>query len=676
MNTVVSRPTRLLPPVVEDSRMHVRPRPALGTIVRVLLAACLLLMTAGAQQAVAARVQESSPTAAVAGAAQSGSPDTASSSAASGAAASPATQSAVQAAPAVSEAPATVAPAQPAPASPPSSDSSTGAEQANPSAPLPQVNAPEPPPASRVDLYGGYAFLKPSGSIGIYSFQQNNVGYIVSGTGYFTRHIGVQFEFAHSQNDLGTTGPAQPPPFVQLGGTTDCFSTAEAGPVYRFFVGSHLSPFVHVVGGGAKVGGPKFQQCTWGYGVTTGLGVDYVVPKFNDHLAVRVVQADYEYMHVDHGAIQQYDLDGGTATVNALRLSAGLVVRLGEMQPKLDQSLACDVNPAEVYSGERVTVSAVTRNYNPKLQYAYRWELSGGKVDGFGPSVFIDTTGMAAGAYTAVAHVSKTAKSKQVAQCSVSFTIKPSPAPTLKCSANPTTVNPGDPSTITSYATSIAQRKLTYSYSASAGQIGGRDQTTQLHTDGVPPGMITVTCRVQDDLGQTAQATTEVTVSAPPVPAAPKAQQLCTVTFNRDAARPARVDNEGRACLDDIALTLQHQPEARLVLVGNHADTEVDGQIVAAERAINTRAYLSKEKGIDPSRVDLRTGSEPGKQVDTYLLIPGAVFDQPTEGRIDESKITIHGQQYATPQPAPRPKARRRSQQTGIVGEGVSKPPR
>jgi hypothetical protein len=127
--------------------------------------------------------------------------------------------------------------------------------------------------------------------------------------------------------------------------------------------------------------------------------------------------------------------------------------------------------------------------------------------------------------------------------------------------------------------------------------------------------------------------------------------------------------------LDDIALTLQHQPEARLVLVGNHAASEADGQILAAERAINTRAYLSKEKGIDPSRVDLRTSSEPGKQVNTYLLIPGAVFDQQTEGRIDESKVKIHGQQYAMPGQTSVPR-QRRHQKTGIVGEGVSRPPK
>ena len=37
----------------------------------------------------------------------------------------------------------------------------------------------------------------------------------------------------------------------------------------------------------------------------------------------------------------------------------------------------------------------------------------------------------------------------------------------------------------------------------------------------------------------------------------PKPQTLCSLTFYRDTKQPVRVDNECRACLDDIALTLQ-----------------------------------------------------------------------------------------------------------------------
>ena len=50
---------------------------------------------------------------------------------------------------------------------------------------------------------------------------------------------------------------------------------------------------------------------------------------------------------------------------------------------------------------------------------------------------------------------------------------------------------------------------------------------------------------------------------------APEASSLCSISFERDAKRPQRVDNEAKACLDDITLTLQRSSDAKLVLVGN-----------------------------------------------------------------------------------------------------------
>jgi hypothetical protein len=560
--------------------------------------------------------------------------------------------------------PATPAPeTQAAPSSPSSSSSAAPAQQPDIPGQYIQTNTPEPKPASRVDLYGGYSYLIPRGTIGIYSFQNIPTGYQFSAAAYVSHHFGMQLEFAHSYQQIGTTGISPGPPYVQLGDTTGCFYNAEAGPVYRFFLGQHVSPFVHVLGGGAKVGGPKFQTCEWGYGITAGGGLDYIVPKFHRHLALRV-QEDYEYMHVDQGPLTEFDLSGGVDNVNATRLSAGIVLRLGEMEPRLDKSLICSANPQEVYSGERVVVVANASNYNLRDKYYFRWQLSGGKIIGTGPDVFIDTTGLAAGTYTAVAHVSTKEKtSRQIAQCTSSFSVKDSPLPTIRCSADPTTVNPGETSIITSYATSIAARQLLYSYAASAGQIDGSKESTVLQTNGAPPGVITVTCQVKDDLGRTAQATTQVTVSAPPLPPAPKPQKLCTLYFVRDQRRPARVDNEARACLDDIALTLTNQPDSRLVVVGEHDVNEPEGQELAAERVVNTRAYLSKEKGIDPSRVDIRTSATPGRDVETYLLAPGAVFDQPMGDAVDESKVPVHGQQYAKP-----------ISRKPFHGEGVSRP--
>jgi len=76
--------------------------------------------------------------------------------------------------------------------------------------------------------------------------------------------------------------------------------------------------------------------------------------------------------------------------------------------------------------------------------------------------------------------------------------------------------------------------------------------------------------------------------------------------FDRDKQRPDRVDNEAKGCLDDVALTLNRETSAKLLIVGSHADKETNHD--SAIRAMNAAEYLTKEKGIDPARLDLRIG--------------------------------------------------------------------
>ena len=144
-----------------------------------------------------------------------------------------------------------------------------------------------------------------------------------------------------------------------------------------------------------------------------------------------------------------------------------------------------------------------------------------------------------------------------------------------------------------------------------------------------------------DDKGQSASATTSVNVIAPPPPPpppAPLASSLCPVSFERDEIRPTRVDNEAKACLDDIALNLQRSTDAKLALVGNEDDKEqaaeakeaklkprVQKPSDAVERAVNTKQYLVNEKGIDPSRIMLYTGTDDAKTVTSTLIPAGAV---------------------------------------------------
>jgi hypothetical protein len=156
-----------------------------------------------------------------------------------------------------------------------------------------------------------------------------------------------------------------------------------------------------------------------------------------------------------------------------------------------------------------------------------------------------------------------------------------------------------------------------------------------------------VTCNVVDDLGQTATSTTTVEITAPVAPVASQTQQLCSISFARDKKRPVRVDNEAKGCLDDIALTLNQQADAHLIVVGNFTPKEKEA--AAAERTLNARQYLTKEKGIDPSRIEVRIGTTPGQTVDDILVPAGAVYNNIDTHPFDESSIVRHGQAYGVP---------------------------
>ena len=238
-------------------------------------------------------------------------------------------------------------------------------------------------------------------------------------------------------------------------------------------------------------------------------------------------------------------------------------------------------------------------------------------------------------------------KPGQMADCSADFTVKAFEPPTIGCSANPSTVNPGDSSTITANGVSPQNRPLTYSYSATAGTVSGTTGTATLSTAGAAPGPITVTCNVVDDKGQTASQTTTVTVIAPAATVAPKptSTSLCSISFARDTRRPTRVNNEGKACLDDLALNLQRSTDAKLYLTGNETSTESTPARhskkkpadLAAERAVNTKDYLVKEKGLDASRIVVQTGTAGDQTVTTTLVPAGA--DAPTGTSVDESAV-------------------------------------
>jgi hypothetical protein len=521
------------------------------------------------------------------------------------------------------------------PPQPTQDQSSSSAPAAAPAAQAPAAStAPQAPYASRIDIFAGYSYLAPHGSVtipggnligvsGPLTYSAVNLGAIGSGTYYFNRYVGAQAEVS-----------------VHPDGNNDGATVTSGGIVFRYPT-EDVTPFVHFEAGAVRLGGPFKQPYTWGPSLTAGGGLDYGI---GHHLAIRVFQADYQYYHVNFGPQNPYPT-GGRANLDVVRLSAGLVYRMGSITPPPPVTYQCAASPASVYPGDPVTVTGTATNLNPKKNGTYSWTGNNGvKVTGDSTTGAVDTNGLNPGSYTVTGHVSQGQKAGQFADCTANFEVKQFEPPTISCSVNPTTLKPGDSATVTAQGVSPQNRPLTYTYSTSAGQVSGNNTTATLSTSGAPAGPITVTANVADDKGQTASTTCTANIEQPPPPPQPKTQTLCSINFDRDKRRPARVDNEAKACLDDVALNLQRQSDATAVVVGDSATDEKQGPKLAAQRAVNTKDYLVKEKGIDASRVQVRTGSEAGKQVQNYLVPSGANFDTDVQGTTQVNEDSVRPQ--------------------------------
>jgi hypothetical protein len=511
---------------------------------------------------------------------------------------------------------------------------------------------------SRFDFATLYSYFQAHGAdtdVGI-SYNDIRIGEYASGSYYFNRHVGLEAAFeAHPD------------------GNNDGLFDVEAGPIIRDNM-NHFSLFAHGLIGMGDVAGPNTRVCcylgytyhnpwTWGGpSLTAGGGLDINMTRV---VSLRLFQIDYTYNNVSFGpptggfgVYKNENPLGGRAHLPGLQASAGLVWHAGNITPPVPVSYSCSVSPSLAFPGDPITVTGVAMNLNPnpKRVVTYTWTSDGGMISGTSSTATVDTGSAAPGTYTVKGHVSQGMKPGQMADCSAQFTVRSYDPPTISCSANPSSVNPGDSSTITTSASSPQNRPLTYSYNATAGSISGSTPSAMLSTAGAAPGTITVTCGVADDKGHSLSATTSVNVIAPPPPAppppppAPMASSLCSVSFERDATRPTRVDNEAKACLDDIALNLQRSTDAKLALVGNEdaKEQKIDAREAkgrhpkpsdAAQRAVNTKEYLVTDKGIDPSRIVVYTGTDDAKTVTTTLIPSGADNPAASNTAVDESTV-------------------------------------
>src|SRR5208337_2468309 len=111
---------------------------------------------------------------------------------------------------------------------------------------------------------------------------------------FFNKNVGWQVDAGfHDRFYDDTTG------YGEGGDSNTGLVTVQTGPIYRW--PGDVTPWIHFLAGGVSFEGPYHQGYTPGVTFTIGGGADYQTPWFNRHLALRLFEADYEYIHVDHG---------------------------------------------------------------------------------------------------------------------------------------------------------------------------------------------------------------------------------------------------------------------------------------------------------------------------------------------------------------------------------------
>jgi hypothetical protein len=369
---------------------------------------------------------------------------------------------------------------------------------------------------------------------------------------------------------------------------------------YRHF--DYFVPFAEFLVGGMHADGNVTGGGTQSsFALATGGGVDIV---FNRNFAWRFAQIDYLMTNASGPTL------GASARQNNLRLGTGLVLRWGfpappPPAPKGPPVASCSANPTMVYQGSTDPVAIHVDASSPaSLPLTYSYTASGGTVDGTGPDGRFNPSGLAVGSYTITTKVDDGKGGTASCSADVRVEEKPHHPPTISCAANPTTIQPGEKSTITSTASSPDNLDLTYSYSANGGQVSGNGPTAAFDSTGLQAGSYKVNCTATDSRGDKADGSTNVDVQQPPPP--PQATKVGECGYTK--AGVARFDNLCKRVGDDVALRLKNEPNAKVVVIGYADPKEPKAAKLAQSRADLAKAYLG-EKGIDASRGTTRVGT-------------------------------------------------------------------
>ena len=475
--------------------------------------------------------------------------------------------------------------------------------------------------APRIEVPLDYSFMRFNPQNNVSPFSLNGGGgtfiYYLNGFlhGFLNASLGIQGDLqGYASTTRNFTIPGASP--VCNNGGLPCFGnvqgnlfTYNAGPIVKFRLG-RFEPFAEALGGGAhsNVYGNLSKNCSncvfsrspsnnaWDFIIGGGLDIP-----ISRRVTLRPAQFDYVLTRFGN------NFTHGNNNQNNFRYQAGLVLRFGAPPPIPNRppTASCVAQPTHVVAGtgDTIVVSAVANDPDGD-PLTYAWTATGGAIEGTGANVRWKQAGAAPGTYSATARVDDGRGG--TTSCSTEIHLEPPPnrPPTISCSAEPSAVHPGDRVRIHAVASDPDNDPLTFAWQSSGGNIVGSGSDVELDTSGVAPSRYTVTGRVDDGRGGTADCSAEVIVVAPPPP--PVEAKLATRSIyfptglptskSPDAGIVESQQNTLTSLANDFKEYLKSKPDAHLVLEG-HADsrgTPEFNQALSERRVEAAKDFLVK----------------------------------------------------------------------------------
>ena len=436
----------------------------------------------------------------------------------------------------------------------------------------------------------------------------NNHGASGSFTYNFSKWLGLTGELGGSQFDRNL--------FPATGtntGFTGGMVSYLFGPRLNLRKFDHFVPFGEFLAGGTHGGielaGINGQNA---FAIATGGGLDVVLTK---NVAWRFAQLDY--LMTSHSGT----FLGASGRQNNFRAATGVVVRFGIPNPPPAPNhppvAACSVDPASLYAGSGDSVAVHVNASDPdndSLTYSYT--ATGGAVEGTGADARWNSTGVAVGSYTVNVKVDDGKGGSASCAADIKVEEKPNHPPTASLSVDRSPLLPGEHTGVTCNGSDPDNDPLTYSYTATGGQIAGSGSNVQFDSTGLAPGTYTVKCAVNDGRGGAADASGNVEVKEPPQIKQLEAKLALHSIYFQTALPTVAKPNGGLvasqqktldALASDFKQYLTYKPDAHLTLEG-HADIRgaKDYNAKLSQRRVErTKSYLV-EKGVPADHLETK----------------------------------------------------------------------